>query len=367
MCSVPQTNLFSDGYKNIDTKSHVENCFLSLNPAIEGLPEQAEWHPFPLPGADEEIDFVDGLHTLGGSGDPNLREGIALYVYMLNTSMHNRAFCNTDGDFLLCAQQGILDIQTELGKLYLQPGEILVLPRGVRFRIGVAPDSPPARGYITEIWGSTWELPDLGPIGGHGLANPRDFLYPVAHIDDDLHADWTIVYKTNGKLAAITQDHSPFDVLAWHGNVCPYKYDLLKFASQNATSVDHTDPSVNTVLTAKSRDPLTPLADFVWFGPRWDVASNTFRLPYFHRNSASEFLTSLWGDGLGRSDDFLPGGGSFEGGHTPHGNFSQAYVDEAKIQVNEPRRILESESDLIYRSFQSMLMILVLRSNDYND
>jgi len=120
--------------------------------------------------------------------------------------------------------------------------------------------------------------------------------------------------------------------------------DLTKFASQNATSIDHTDPSINTVLTAKSRDPNTPLADFLWFGPRWDVATNTFRLPYFHRNSASEFLACLYGEGLGRSDDFQPGGGSYEGGHTPHGGFSEGYVEEVKVQTNEPRKILESES-----------------------
>ena len=168
----------------------------------------------------------------------------------------------------------------------------------------------------------------------------------------------------NGRMFAIAQDHSPFDVLAWHGNVVPFKvsistlgfpvstpneyaqYDLTKFASQNATSIDHTDPSINTVLTAASRDPNTPLADFLWFGPRWDVASNTFRLPYFHRNSASEFLASLYGNGLGRSDDFQPGGGSFEGGHTPHGGFDEPYVQEMKLQVNKPRRILESKLTL---------------------
>jgi homogentisate 1,2-dioxygenase len=131
---------------------------------------------------------------------------------------------------------------------------------------------------------------------------------------------------------------------ALKGETNEKQYDLTKFSSQNSTSIDHTDPSINTVLTAKSRDPNTPLADFLWFGPRWDVASNTFRLPYFHRNSASEFLASLYGNGLGRSDDFKPGGGSFEGGHTPHGGFSEGYVNEMKIQTNQPRKILESES-----------------------
>jgi homogentisate 1,2-dioxygenase len=213
-----------DGYKaNIPHKSDIENCFLTLNPKVATLAEQGEWAPFPLPKDDEKIDFVDGLHTLGGSGDPNLREGVALYVFMINADMDHRAFCNTDGDFLIVAQLGNLDIQTELGKLFLQPGEICVIPRGIRFGVRLGPGHNVARGYITEIWGSSWVLPDLGPLGGHGLANPRDFLHPVACIDENLHENWSIVNKANGLYHAIEQDHSPFDVVAWHGNVVPYK------------------------------------------------------------------------------------------------------------------------------------------------
>jgi len=203
------------GYKPIKTRSHIENCFLSLNPKVETLPEQAEWSPFPLPADDDHVDFTDGLHTLAGSGDPNLREGIALYVYMFNTNMTNKAYCNTDGDFLICPQTGILDVQTEMGKLFVQPGEIMVVQRGVRFSVNLAEGQKAARGYITEVWGSMWELPDLGPLGGHGLANARDFLHPVAFIDDDLHVNFDIVMKNNGKHIALEQDHSPYDVVAW--------------------------------------------------------------------------------------------------------------------------------------------------------
>ncbi|KAH7068457.1 RmlC-like cupin domain-containing protein [Paraphoma chrysanthemicola] len=344
-----------NGYIKIETKSNIQNCFLSLNPKVATLPEQAEWSPFPLPKDDDNIDFVDGLHTLAGSGDPNIREGLALYVYMINASMERRAFCNTDGDFLICPQLGILDIVTEMGKIFLQPGEICVIQRGVRFCLNLGPGVKEARGYITEVWGSMWELPDLGPLGGHGLANPRDFLYPVAAIDDNLHIDWQIVNKTNGQLNAIQQDHSPFDLVAWHGNVVPYKYDLTKFSSQNSTSIDHTDPSIFTVLTAKSRDPLTPLADFLWFGPRWDVATNTFRLPYFHRNSASEFLACIYGKGLGRSDDFQPGGGSFEGGHTPHGGFHEGYQHGMRIHESEPEKILTDQLTIMVESSRLFL------------
>ena len=142
--------------------------------------------------------------------------------------MEKRAICNTDGDFLICAQLGNLDIQTEFGMLFLQPGEICVIQRGVRFRVALGTGVDQARGYITEVWGSMWELPDLGPLGGHGLANPRDFLYPVAHIDDNLGGTWVVVNKNNGKYTGIAQDHSPFDLVAWHGNVVPYKVSKLR-------------------------------------------------------------------------------------------------------------------------------------------
>ena len=183
-----------DGYKtNIEHKADIENCFLSLNPKVATLAQQGEWTPFPLPNDDDKTDFIDGLHTLGGSGDPNLREGIAFYIYMINVNMDHRAFCNTDGDFLIVPQLDNLDIQTEMGKLFVQLGEICVVPRGVRFAVRLGPGAHRvARGYITEVWGSRWELPELGPIGGHGLANPRDFLHPVACIDEVLHEEWVL-------------------------------------------------------------------------------------------------------------------------------------------------------------------------------
>ncbi len=238
------------GYVDVETKSHIENCFLSLNPAVEPLPEQAEWSPFPLPPDEEHVDFTDGLHTLGGSGDPNLRQGIAAYVYMINASMENRAYCNADGDFLFTPQLGILDIQTELGNLFVQPGEICVIQRGVRFRINLAPGVSVARGHVAEVWGSSWELPDLGPLGGHGLANPRDFLFPVARIDEVLHVPFTIVVKINGKHVAIKQDHSPFDVVAWHGNCVPFKVKILPMIPPPLFRADMlTDPVTSNSMT----------------------------------------------------------------------------------------------------------------------
>lgn len=261
-------------------------------------------------------DFVTGLRTIAGSGDPSLREGIATHIYTATESMEKRAFVNSDGDFMIVPQQGTLDIQTEFGPLYVQPGEICVIQRGLRFRVTV---EGPTRGYILEVWGANFELPELGPLGSNGLANARDFLHPKAKFEVTRNDPWEIVYKLGGRFFKSTQDHSPFDVVAWHGNYVPYKYDLTKFVNVGSISVDHIDPSIFCVLTAKSRDPAAPLADFLIFSPRWDVASHTYRPPYYHRNAASELMGLIYGEYGGRSDAFQPGSVSFECGMVPHG------------------------------------------------
>jgi homogentisate 1,2-dioxygenase len=182
--------------------------------------------------------------------------------------MENRAFVNSDGDFLIVPQQGALDIQTEFGPLYVQPGEICVIQRGQRFKVSV---EGPTRGYLLEIWGSNFELPELGPLGSNGMANARDFLHPKAKYNVTQNDPWEIVYKLGGQFFKSTQNHCPFDVIAWHGNYVPYKYDLTKFINVGSISVDHIDPSIFCVLTAKSRDPQAPLLDFLIFSPRWLV------------------------------------------------------------------------------------------------
>lgn len=270
--------------------------------------------PFDIPT--EPTTFAEGLHTIAGSGDPSLREGIATHIYLANKSMANEAFVNSDGDFLIVPQQGNLDIQTEFGMLYVQPGEICVIQRDSKFSINL---EGPSRGYILEIWGSNFELPELGPLGANGLANARDFLHPVAKYNKDLSGDWKIRYKVCGRFFECTQKHCPYDVVAWHGNYVPYKYDLTKFVNVGSISVDHMDPSIFCVLTAKSRDPTAPLADVLIFSPRWDVASNTYRPPYYHRNVASELMGLIYGEYAGRSDEFQPGGISYECGMVPHG------------------------------------------------
>ena len=244
-------------------------------------PNQMLWKPFDIPtGVD--VDWVDGLRTLAGAGDPRTRHGVAIHVYMCNRKMVNKAFYNADGDMLIVPQQGALDITTEMGKLYVEPNEIVIIPSGIRFSVDV---NGPSRGYVCEVFDGHFELPNLGPIGANALANPRDFLYPVACYEDVEVPNFKIVSKYQNQLFVARQDHSPFDVVAWHGNYAPYKYGLKNFCVVNTVSFDHIDPSVFTVLTCPSLKPGTAIMDFVIFPPRWSVADNTFRPPYYHRKS----------------------------------------------------------------------------------
>ncbi|KAH0364096.1 homogentisate 1,2-dioxygenase-like protein, partial [Aureobasidium melanogenum] len=332
------------GFTNLPDNTNTEANFLPINPRVHISPTQLAWLPFDVP--ETKHDFVDGLCSIAGSGDPTLREGLATHVFTANVSMENKAFVNSDGDFLIVAQQGALDIQTEFGKLYVQPGEICVIQRGQRFKIGV---EGPTRGYILEIWGANFELPELGAIGANGLANARDFLTPVAHYTVTKDDPWKIVYKLGGKYFESKQNHCPFDVVAWHGNYVPYKYDLTKFVNIGSISVDHIDPSIFCVLTARSRDPAAPLADFLIFSPRWDVASNTYRPPYYHRNVASELMGLIYGEYAGRSDEFQPGGVSFECGMVPHGVAYQEFK-AASAQPPPEMRISEGAVAFMFES-----------------
>ncbi|CEG67707.1 Putative Homogentisate 1,2-dioxygenase [Rhizopus microsporus] len=296
-------------------------------------PTQIRWSPFDLPADNEKINFVQGLKSLAGAGDPACRSGLAVHVYTANTDMGKSAFYNADGDFLIVPQQGTLDIYTEFGKIKAEPNEIVVIQRGIRFSVSL-PDGK-SRGYVLEVYGTHFELPDLGPIGANGLANPRDFLTPVASFEEEDNVEWQIITKFNGRLFSAKQSHTPFDVVAWHGNYAPYKYNLANFCTINTVSFDHIvrykkkmsvhvtnaskDPSIFTVLTAKSDTPGVAVADFVIFPPRWAVAENTFRPPYFHRNCMSEFMGLITGDYDGKADGFLPGGGSLHSIMTPHG------------------------------------------------
>ncbi|KAJ7220230.1 homogentisate 1,2-dioxygenase [Mycena pura] len=336
------------GFTKLPDNPDLESNFFPLNPNVHVSPTQLAWHPFDLPPDNERVDFVDGLKTLAGNGDPTLKEGLAIHMYLANTSMGNRAFCNNDGDILILPQQGRLDIQTEFGNMMVRSGELCVIQRGMKFKVKL-PDGP-SRGYIQEIFGSHYQLPELGPLGGYGLANPRDFEHPVAHFDID-QSSWEsrLAYLVCGQLFACNQEHTPFDVVAWHGNYVPYKYAMEKFVNVGSISKDHIDPSIFCVLTAKSKAPGVPLADFLIFSPRWDVALNTFRPPYYHRNSSTEFMGMLYGVYGGRSDGFQPGGASYETGFCPHGVSYEEWSKATEMEL-KPMRIHEGTIAFMFES-----------------
>ena len=277
-------------------------------------PNRLRWDPLPIPA--EPTDWVDGLVTYGGNGDVATGTGIGIHLYAANRSMTDRVFYSADGELLIAPQQGRLLLATELGPLDLAPGEIGVVPRGVRFRAEL-PDGA-GRGYVCENYGAPFRLPDLGPIGANGLANPRDFETPHAWFEDRDGAV-EVVQKFQGRLWTCTLDHSPLDVVAWHGNLAPYKYDLSRFNTINTVSFDHPDPSIFTVLTSPSEIAGTANCDFVIFPPRWMVAEDTFRPPWFHRNVMSEFMGLIHGAYDAKEGGFAPGGASLHNQMAGHG------------------------------------------------
>lgn len=271
-------------------------------------PNRLRWDPLPIPA--EPTDFVDGLVTLGGN------EGIGIHLYAANRSMVDRAFFDADGELLIVPQSGALRIVTEMGIVEVEPLQIALIPRGVRFRVEL-PDGE-ARGYVCENHAAPFRLPDLGPIGANGLANVRDFETPIAWFED-IDAPCELIQKYEGRLWASTLDHSPFDVVSWHGNLAPCRYDLRRFNTIGTVSFDHPDPSIFTVLTSPSDTPGTANCDFVIFPPRWMVAEDTFRPPWFHRNVMSEYMGLIAGAYDAKAGGFLPGGGSLHNRMSGHG------------------------------------------------
>ena len=312
-------------------------------------PNRLRWDPPPI----AEGDFLDGLVTLGGNGDPAQGAGMAAHVYTASRSMVDRCFFDADGELLLVPQQGSLRIATELGRLDVAPGEIAVVPRGVRFRVEV---SGPSRGYVCENFGVPFRLPELGPIGGNGLANPRDFLTPVAAYED-VERPTVLVQKFLGRLWSTTLDHSPLDVVAWHGNNAPYKYDLARYNTIGTISFDHPDPSIFTVLTSPSEIHGTANVDFVIFPPRWMVAEGTFRPPWFHRNVMSELMGLVRGAYDAKADGFVPGGASLHNCMSSHGPdaVTTARAMSAKL---EPHKI----DDTLAFMFESRWIIRPTRA-----
>jgi homogentisate 1,2-dioxygenase len=290
------------------------------------------WDPWPMP--DAPTDFVDGMVTMAGNGDAQAQVGVAAHVYAANRSME-RYFVNSDGELLLVPQQGTLQVHTELGLLQVRPGEIAVVPRGMRMRIAL-PDGS-ARGYACENYGAPFTLPELGPIGSNGLANARDFLAPVAAFEDR-DGPVQLVNKFLGNFWIGELPGSPLDVVAWHGNLVPYKYDLARFMAIGTVSFDHPDPSLNTVLTSGSDTPGVANCDFVIFPPRWMVAEDTFRPPWFHRNVMSEFMGLVHGVYDAKAEGFVPGGVSLHNSMLPHGP-DAATFDKASSAELKPHKL----------------------------
>ena len=298
-------------------------------------PNRLRWDPLPIP--EEPTDFIDGLVTYAGNGDVATGAGIGIHLYAANRSMETRVFQNADGEMLIVPQQGRLTITTELGRIEVAPLQVALIPRGLRFRVELEGLS---RGYVCENYGLPFRLPDLGPIGSNGLANPRDFEAPVARYEDR-DEPHEVVQKFQGRLWTTTLDHSPFDVVAWHGNLAPYRYDLTRFNTINTVSFDHPDPSIFTVLTSPSELHGTANCDFVIFPPRWMVAEHTFRPPWFHRNVMSEFMGLIEGAYDAKEGGFAPGGASLHNQMAGHGPDRASYEKAVAAELG-PNRIEET-------------------------
>ncbi|MFF4157714.1 homogentisate 1,2-dioxygenase [Streptomyces sp. NPDC001678] len=315
--------------------TRVGNGALRTAPFAETVPDpnRLRWNPLPEPAGG--TDFLAGLWTLGGNGDVTQRAGMAVHLYAANASMTDRVFSDADGELLIVPERGGLLLRTELGLLRAEPGHVALIPRGVRFRVELLDDS--ARGYLCENYGQPFVLPDLGPIGANGLANARDFLAPVAAYED-VEGPVEVINKFCGNLWSATYDHSPLDVVAWHGNHVPYVYDLRRFNVLGSISYDHPDPSIFTVLTSPSDTPGLAGVDFVVFAPRWLVGEDTFRPPYFHRNVMSEYMGLIEGAYDAKAEGFVPGGGSLHNMMSAHGPDRETFERASAAELG-PQKI----------------------------
>jgi homogentisate 1,2-dioxygenase len=314
----------------------IEAGLVRTAPDGEGAitPNQLRWDPLAIPG--DATDFIDGMVTMATNGDVRLQAGIGIHVYRATKSMQDRFFYNSDGEMLLVPEQGGLEIHTECGVLAVGPGEVTIVPRGMKFRVALSHDV--ARGYVCENYGRKFELPERGPIGGDGLANRRDFETPVAAYEDR-EGDFELATKLGGKLFQCRIGHSPLDVVAWHGNLAPCKYDLRRFNAIGSISHDHPDPSIFTVLTSQSDTPGTANADFVIFPPRWLVMEDTFRPPWYHRNVMSEYMGLVYGEYDAKSGGgFVPGGASLHNSMSAHGP-DRATFEQASAANLDPQKL----------------------------
>ncbi|HEY1365002.1 MAG TPA: homogentisate 1,2-dioxygenase [Xanthobacteraceae bacterium] len=294
---------------------------------------QLRWNPIAIP--DEPVDFLSGLRTIATCGDAALQLGMASHVYAATRSMGNRYFYNADGELLIVPELNGLRLRTECGLLEVAPGEICLVPRGLKFAVDLTERN--ARGYVCENYGAYFELPERGPIGANCLANARDFLYPRAAYED-LEEPCELYVKSGGRLYRAEIDQSPLDVVAWHGNYAPCKYDLRRFAPVGATLFDHPDPSIYTVLTSASERPGTANVDFVIFPERWLVMEDSFRPPWYHMNVMSEFMGLLYGVYDAKPGGFVPGGMSLHNALVAHGPDAEAFESGSRARL-EPQKL----------------------------
>ncbi len=316
-------------FKQIDNKLFRSTPFGEVT-----TPNQLRWDALPLP--ETPTDFIDGITTVAGNGDLFSQTGIAIHIYACNKGMDTRYFYNADGEMLVVPETGRLGVLTELGLLQVGPGSVAVIPRGVRFKVEPAAGDN-CRGYICENYGSQFRLPDLGPIGSNGLANPRDFETPVAWFEDR-EGSFELIAKFGGNLWSCEIDHSPLDVVAWHGNYAPYRYDLRTFNTIGSISFDHPDPSIFTVLTSPSGEAGVANCDFVIFPDRWLVAEDTFRPPWYHRNTMSEYMGLIYGAYDAKETGFVPGGGSLHNQMSAHGPDLDAF-EKASNATLAPQKL----------------------------
>jgi len=316
-------------------------------------PEQMRWSPLPPPSK-AGVDFIDGLYAMAGNGGPAVGTGIGIHLYAANQNMQGRYFYNADAEMLIVPQQGRLRLATELGVIEVEPQEIAVVPRGIRFCVAL-PDGP-ASGYVCENFGALLQLPDLGPIGSNGLANSRDFLTPIAAYEE-LEGSFELVAKFQGALWRADIAHSPLDVVGWHGNYAPYKYDLRRFNTIGSISYDHPDPSIFLVLHSPSDSAGVSNLDFAIFPPRWLVAQDTFRPPWFHRNVAGEYMGLIHGAYDAKADGFTPGGSSLHNCMTGHGPDAATFDKASSTDLSKPDVI----TDTMAFMFESRASILPTR------
>lgn len=325
-------------------------------------PNALRWDPLDYPK--KPTHFIQALRTFCVSGSETHQFGSAVHIYAATTSMKREFFYNADGEMLIIPQEGDLDVRTEMGALKVLPGEILVVPRGVKFQVHLMNEK--VRGYVCENYGAPFRLPERGPIGANGLANSRDFLAPVAAYEEK-NGEFKLITKFQGQMWEAEIDHSPLDVVAWHGNYYPYKYDLSRFQTINTVSFDHPDPSIFTVLTSPSERRGTANVDFVIFPPRWMVAEDTFRPPWYHRNIMSEYMGLVHGVYDAKPQGFVPGGGSLHNCMMSHGPDAETF-DKASNAGLKPvyqgnTMAFMFESRLVYQPTKFAMTSTLLQKN----